>query len=196
MKKLFLLLAMLVALCSGVAGNISGWESVPFIGMPKAYAFETKPVNFVVIDRTGSVGPADMKGWIQMVKMDYHVPYYRLMDDNTKAEAAVREMFAKNAKPDKEAMKAAAEQAGCGALVVMVVHRMESYMVTSHHITVHRSNRKTSSPRVTASPRVSSPCRSAPSSRVPRTRSPGPMTRMRVYRPRRRARRASPAVRS
>ena len=131
MKKLFLLLAMLVALCSGVAGNISGWESVPFIGMPKAYAFETKPVNFVVIDRTGSVGPADMKGWIQMVKMDYHVPYYRLMDDNTKAIAAVNEMFAKNPKPDKEAMKAAAEQAGCGALVVMVVHRMESYMVHS-----------------------------------------------------------------
>ena len=131
MKKLFLLLAMLVALCSGVAGNISGWKSVPFIGMPKAYAFETKPVNFVVIDRTGSVGPADMKGWIQMVKMDYHVPYYRLMDDNTKAIAAVNEMFAKNPKPDKEAMKAAAEQAGCGALVVMVVHRMESYMVQS-----------------------------------------------------------------
>ena len=63
MKKLFLLLAMLVALCSGVAGNISGWEAVPFIGMPKAYAFETKPVNFVVIDRTGSVTKADMRGW-------------------------------------------------------------------------------------------------------------------------------------
>ena len=30
--------------------------------------------------------------------------------------------------------KAAAEQAGCGALVVMVVHRMESYMVTSHSL--------------------------------------------------------------
>ena len=132
MKKLFLLLAMLVALCSGVAGNISGWEAVPFIGMPKAYAFETKPVTFVVIDRTGSVTKADMRGWIQMVKMDYHVPYYRLMDDNTKAIAAVNDMFAKNPKPDKEAMKAAAEQAGCGALVVMVVHRMESYMVHSY----------------------------------------------------------------
>ena len=131
MKKLILLLAMLVALCSGVAGDISGLDAAPFISTPKAHAFETKPVNFVVIDRTGSVGPADMKGWIQMVKMDYHVPYYRLMDDNTKAIAAVNEMFAKNPKPDKEAMKAAAEQAGCGALVVMVVHRMESYMVQS-----------------------------------------------------------------
>ena len=134
MKKLFLLLAMLVALCTGVAGDISDLDAAPFIGTPKAYAFETKPVNFVVIDRTGNVGPADMKGWIQMVKMDYHVPYYRLMDDNTKAIAAVNEMFAKNPKPDKEAMKAAAEQAGCGALVVMVVHRMESYMVTSHSL--------------------------------------------------------------
>ena len=132
MKKLFLLLAMLAVLCTGLTGELSGWEAVPFIGMSRAHAFETKPVNFVVIDRTGNVGPADMKGWIQMVKMDYHVPYYRLMDDNTKAEAAVREMFAKNAKPDKEAMKAAAEQAGCGALVVMVVHRMDSYIVTAH----------------------------------------------------------------
>ena len=110
MKKLFLLLAMLAVLCSGVAGDISPLEG--------------KPVNFVVIDRARSVGKADMRGWIQMVKMDYHVPYYRLMDDNTKANAAVDEMFAKNPKPDKEAMKAAAEQAGCGALVVMVVHRI------------------------------------------------------------------------
>ena len=132
MKKLFLLVTVLVSLCTGLTGDISGLETVPFIGMPKAYAFETKPVNFVVFDRTGSVGPEDMKGWIQMVKMDYHVPYYRLMDDNTKAIAAVNEMFAKNAKPDKEAMKAAAEQAGCGALVVMVVHRMDSYIVTAH----------------------------------------------------------------
>ena len=132
MKRLFLLLAMVVALCSGVAGDISALEAVPFIGMPRAHAFETKPVNFVVIDRTRSVTNADMRGWIQMVKMDYHVPYYRLMDDNTKAIAAVNEMFAKNPKPDKEAMKAAAEQAGCGALVVMVVHRMDSYMVTVH----------------------------------------------------------------
>ncbi|MBR4907520.1 MAG: hypothetical protein IKZ43_00675 [Acidaminococcaceae bacterium] len=134
MKKLFLLLAMLVALCTGLTGDISGLGAVPFIGMPKAHAFETKPVNFVVIDRTGSVGPVDMKGWIQMVKMDYHVPYYRLMDDNTKANAAVNEMFAKNPKPDKEAMKAAAEQAGCGALVVMVVHRMDSYLVHSNSL--------------------------------------------------------------
>jgi hypothetical protein len=131
MRRLFLLLAMLAALCSGVAGDGSALEAVPFFGMPKAYAFETKPVNFVVIDRTRSVSNADMRGWIQMVKMDYHIPYYRLMDDNTKANAAVNEMFAKNPKPDKEAMKAAAEQAGCGALVVMVVHRMDSYMVHS-----------------------------------------------------------------
>ena len=131
MKKLFMFLAVIVALCTGVAGDISALGTVPFFDMPKAHAFETKPVNFVVIDRTRSVTNADMRGWIQMVKMDYHVPYYRLMDDNTKANAAVNEMFAKNAKPDKEAMKAAAEQAGCGALVVMVVHRMDSYMVHS-----------------------------------------------------------------
>ena len=131
MKKLFVSLAVIVALCFGIAGDISPLEGVSVLGMPKAEAFETKPVNFVVIDRTRSVSKADMRGWIQMVKMDYHVPYYRLMDDNTKANAAVDEMFAKNPKPDKEAMKAAAEQAGCGALVVMVVHRMDSYLVRS-----------------------------------------------------------------
>ena len=131
MKKLFLFLTVIVALCSGVAGDISALEGLPFPGVSKAYAFETKPVNFVVIDRTGRVSRADMRGWIQMVKMDYHVPYYRLIDDNTKADAAVNEMFAKSPKPNKEAMKAAAEQAGCGALVVMVVHRMDSYIVRS-----------------------------------------------------------------
>ena len=131
MKKLFLLLAMLVALCSGVAGDISASQGVQLFNTQKAYAFETLPVNFVVIDRTGSVTNADMRGWIQMVKMDYHVPYYRLMDDNTKAGAAVNDMFAKNVKPDKEAMKAAAEQAGCGALVVLVVHRMDEYILHS-----------------------------------------------------------------
>ncbi len=131
MKKLFVSLAVIVALCFGIAGDISPLEGVPVLGMPKAEAFETKPVNFVVIDRTRSVSKADMRGWIQMVKMDYHVPYYRLIDDNTKANAAVDEMFAKNPKPDKEALKAAAEQAGCGALVVMVVHRMDSYLVRS-----------------------------------------------------------------
>ena len=131
MKKLFVSLAVIVALCFGIAGDISPLEGVPVLGMPKAEAFETKPVNFVVIDRTRSVSKADMRGWIQMVKMDYYVPYYRLMDDNTKANAAVDEMFAKNPKPDKEALKAAAEQAGCGALVVMVVHRMDSYLVRS-----------------------------------------------------------------
>ncbi|MBO5993867.1 MAG: hypothetical protein J6P76_07080 [Acidaminococcaceae bacterium] len=131
MKKLWMLLTLVIALCSGVAGDISALEEVPFLHVSKAYAFETKPVNFVVIDRTGSVSNADMRGWIQMVKMDYHVPYYRLMDDNTKANAAVNEMFATNPKPDKEAMKAAAEQAGCGALVVMVVRRMDSYLVRS-----------------------------------------------------------------
>lgn len=131
MKKLFVSLAVIVALCFGIAGDISPLEGVSVLGMPKAEAFETKPVNFVVIDRTRSVSKADMRGWIQMVKMDYHVPYYRLMDDNTKANAAVDEMFAKNPKPDKEALKAAAEQAGCGALVVMVVHRMDSYLVRS-----------------------------------------------------------------
>ena len=63
MKRLFLLLAMLVTLCSGVAGNLSALETIPFIGMSKALAFETKPVNFVVIDRTGSVTNKDMRGW-------------------------------------------------------------------------------------------------------------------------------------
>ena len=132
MKKLFLLLAMLAVLCSGVAGDISPLEGVPVLGMPKAEAFETKPVNFVVIDRARSVGKADMRGWIQMVKMDYHVPYYRLSDDNTKANAAVDEMFAKNVKPDREAMAEAAKKAECGALVVLIVRNMDEYMVHSH----------------------------------------------------------------
>ena len=122
-------LAVVFALCSGVAGEISVPGTYSFFGLGKALAFETKPANFVVIDRTGCVTNTDMRGWIQMVKMDYHVPYYRLSDDNTKANVAVDEMFAKNPKPDKEAMAEAAKKAECTALVVLVVHRMDEYMV-------------------------------------------------------------------
>jgi len=131
MKRIFFILTVAAFLCGGLVSDSFVSEKIPFFAVPKAHAFETLPVNFVVIDRTGRVTKADMQGWIQMVKMDYHVPYYRLSDDNTKAVAAVNEMFAKNAKPDKEAMKAAAEQAGCGALVVMVVRRMDSFLVRS-----------------------------------------------------------------
>ncbi|MBR1589657.1 MAG: hypothetical protein IJ657_01060 [Acidaminococcaceae bacterium] len=131
MKKMFLLLVMVLAFCSGVLGNGSALENAPLFGVQKAYAFETKPVNFVVIDRTRSVTNADMRGWTQMVKMDYHFPYHRIQEDNTKANAAVDEMFAKNVKPDKEALAEAAKQAECSALVVLVVHRMDEYMVHS-----------------------------------------------------------------
>ena len=132
MKKLFFMMALVFFLCSGLLGGTAVTERLPLFGMPKACAFETLPVNFVVIDRTGSVTRADMRGWIQMVKMDYHVPYYRLSDDNTKANAAVDEMFAKNVKPDREAMAEAAKKAECGALVVLIVRNMDEYMVHSH----------------------------------------------------------------
>ena len=131
MKKVFLLLALALAFCSGVLGDASSLENAPLFGVQKAYAFETKPVNFVVIDRTRSVTNADMRGWTQMVKMDYHFPYHRIQEDNTKANTAVDEMFAKNVKPDKEALAEAAKKAECSALVVLVVHRMDEYMVHS-----------------------------------------------------------------
>ena len=133
MKKVWWILAVLMAFCCGLPGTVPSLENVSLLGVQKAYAFETKPVNFVVIDHTGSATKADMRGWTQMVKMDYHVPYHRLLDDNTKANAAVDEMFAKSVKPDKEAMAEAAKNAECAALVVLVVHRMDEYIV-------HRSN--------------------------------------------------------
>ena len=131
MKKVFFILAMAAFLCSGLPGETVLPEQGMFFGLRTGYAFETKPVNFVVIDRTGSVTRADMKGWTQMVKMDYHVPYYRLSDDNTKADEAVAAMFAKNVKPDREAMAEAAKNAGAGALVVLVVRNMDEYIVNS-----------------------------------------------------------------
>ena len=39
MKKLFLFLAVIVALCSGITGDISALEEIPFPGVSKAYAF-------------------------------------------------------------------------------------------------------------------------------------------------------------
>ena len=132
MKRIFLIVIMALFLCSGLAGDAAVLERVPFFGASAAYAFETKPVNFVVIDHTGSVTKADMRGWTQMVKMDYHFPYHKIQEDNTKANAAVDEMFAKNVKPDREAMAEAAKNAGASALVVLVVRNMDEYIVHSH----------------------------------------------------------------
>ena len=63
MKKLFFMMALVFFLCSGLLGGTAVTERLPLFGMPKACAFETLPVNFVVIDRTGSVTRADMRGW-------------------------------------------------------------------------------------------------------------------------------------
>jgi len=131
-KKFLLILSIIVAFCSGITSEIFLLQRIPFFNVPSAHAFETMPANFVVIDRTGEVTNQDMRGWIQMVKMDYHIPYYRLSDDNTRAVAAVQEMFSKTVKPDKEAMAEAAKNAECTALVVLVVRRMDEYMVRNH----------------------------------------------------------------
>ena len=130
MKKLLFLLTILIAFC-GLAAPASDSDPQIWPGISRAQAFETKPAHFVLIDRTGRVTPAIMRGWIQMVKMDYHFPYHKLQEENTKADSAVRTMFGKNAKPDKEALAAAAQEAGAPVLVVMVVHRMDSYYVYS-----------------------------------------------------------------
>ena len=130
MKKLAFLLTILFVLCgwavvpSGSAGQ--GWA-----GMSRAYALETKPAYFVVIDRTGQMTSGIMRHWIQMVKMNYHFPYHKLQEDNTKAESAARAMLSKNIKPDKEALAAAAQEAGTSVLVVMVVRNMETAYVHS-----------------------------------------------------------------
>lgn len=128
MRKLVFLLTILFVLC--------GWAVMPAdsvgeggAGMSRAAAFETRPAHFVVLDRTGRVTPGIMREWVQMVKMDYHVPHYKLQEDNSKADRAVRTMFSKNIKPDKAALAAAAQEAGTSVLVVMVVRTMEESYV-------------------------------------------------------------------
>lgn len=138
MKTLILTAMILVTLLGGLTdsagiGQSSGGGGLfaDFWYIGRAEAYETYPAHFVVIDRTGEVNSTIMRGWTQMVKMDYHAPYYKLQADNTQAEAAVQAMFAKNLKPDKEAMAAAAKEAGTTALVVLVVRAMDEYIVQS-----------------------------------------------------------------
>lgn len=138
MKIFLLMLMMLISLLGGVTGATYPCQEIGTDGFPAAFwrisraeAYEVYPAHFVVIDRTGEVNGAIMREWTQMVKMDYHAPYYKLQEDNARAEAAVQAMFAKNLKPDKAAMAVAAKEAGSTALVVLVVKAMEEDFVQS-----------------------------------------------------------------
>lgn len=138
MRIFLLTVTILFTLLGGIMGSADTASNrgsaalfSDFWHIAKAEAYETWPAHFVVIDRTGKVNSSIMRGWTQMVKMDYHAPYYKLQEDNTKAEAAVQEMFAKNLKPDKAAMAAAAKAAETTALVVLVVRAMDEDVVQS-----------------------------------------------------------------
>lgn len=96
-------------------------------GPARAEAFDDKPVNFVVLDGSRSVTPPIYRSWYQMVKMNYHFPYHKISDDNSKALPIVEAML--QHRVDREAMAKAAEEAGCDVLVVVWVRRMEEEMI-------------------------------------------------------------------
>jgi len=127
MKKIILLCCLLMAFMAGTC-----------------FALEEKPAQFVVLDRTGQMTKSEYRGFYQMVKMNYHFPYYKIQEDNSAAVEAVKNMLAEYSRPAKAELKKAAEDCGATALVVLVLHRMDQYMISSwnpwEHETYVRTN--------------------------------------------------------
>ena len=119
----------LMAVLFGLLGVLPAGLADGTLGTAKAYAFEQKPAEFVILDQSGRVTRSDVAGFTTMVKMDYTRPRYNLQINSEKGMTAVENMFRKIAQPDKELVAAAAKEAGTPVLVVLVVKRMETWRI-------------------------------------------------------------------
>ena len=119
----------LAAVLFGFLGILPAGMADGGAGTAKAFAFEQKPAEFVLLDQSGRVTRSDVAGFTDMVKMDYNRPRYNLQINSEKGVTAVEDMFRKTARPDKETVAAAAKEAGSPVLVVLVVKRMDMWRI-------------------------------------------------------------------
>lgn len=93
-----------------------------------AFAYEMKPVAFVVMDRTGEVTNEISLDWEQQVRQGYHVPYYSIVD-NTMPTKVANEIIMGNgkntAKLDSAILKKIAEEANVKVVTLMVIKEMK-----------------------------------------------------------------------
>ena len=90
-------------------------------------SYETKPVAFIVMDRTGEVDAVVFKDWEQQVRQGYHVPYYSIVDSKEPTRIAQELIVAKGEKTsrlDKEVMRQIAMEANVKVVTLMVIHKM------------------------------------------------------------------------
>ena len=92
-----------------------------------AFAYDMKPVAFIVMDRTGEVNDEISRDWEQQVRQGYHVPYYSIVDNIVPTKVANEIIMGdgKNtAKLDQAILKKIAEEANVKIVALMVIKDM------------------------------------------------------------------------
>ena len=90
-------------------------------------SYDTKPVAFIVIDRTGEVDNILFKDWEQQVRQGYHVPYYSIVDSKEPTRIAQELIAAKGEKTaqlDKKLLQQIATEAKVNVVTLMIIHKM------------------------------------------------------------------------
>jgi hypothetical protein len=93
-----------------------------------AFAYDMKPVAFIVMDRTGEVDDEILRDWEQQVRQGYHVPYYSIVNNTAPAQVANKIIMVngKNtAKLEPAILKKIAEEANVKVVTLMVIKEMK-----------------------------------------------------------------------
>lgn len=91
--------------------------------MPQAHAdFAERPVGFVVLDYGNNVDTAFYKDMYDPVKWAYHIPNYRVIEDDNLINDTKEAMTGRKVKVTPELMKALAEKHKMDVLVVAKIY--------------------------------------------------------------------------
>jgi len=93
-----------------------------------AFAYDMKPVAFIVMDRTGEVNNEILRDWEQQVRQGYHVPYYSIVGNTVPTQVAneIITVNGKNtAKLEPAILKKIAEKTNVKVVTLMVINEMK-----------------------------------------------------------------------
>jgi hypothetical protein len=97
------------------------------LAMP-VFAYDMKPVAFIVIDKTGEVNNEIFRDWKQQVRQGYHVPYYYIVDNTLPTQIANKIIMVNGqntAKLEPSTLRKIAEEANVKVVTLMVIKQMQ-----------------------------------------------------------------------
>jgi hypothetical protein len=93
-----------------------------------------QPAYFLVYDQSGAMDSSIYRSWRQMVKMAYHFPSYKLMEDDAalNARSVAREILDQHGgRADKAVMTQIAQKLNAKVVVIARVYSMREYMIST-----------------------------------------------------------------